>query len=208
MTTKKKSLCNTINSVAQNHANDNKVTVTHMILEKVNFSGIKDARMDEERAEIINRDLDLELIKNWIKTVGGDSDWHLREEQSDKNLIERIHKASSHLWELQYDSSPIGFAMCAEHIGNIRDHFNDDSLPEGGAIHFYKFGLDQQNRLKKIGLGGYFASLVTNELLKHHDTIVMNTRRSNAVDSVRFWKKLGFTIFMEEEIQSDIIINE
>ncbi|MGH1374897.1 MAG: hypothetical protein ACRBCK_01005 [Alphaproteobacteria bacterium] len=210
---------------------DELVEVTHMVLNGEDFKPRTRFKFDLDRASVRevnlkshssnhNASIDprVKLLSSWIKKVGEDSDWDKRAEQTPQNLLKRIEETSARLWELQLDGKAIGFAICAEIIPNARRHFDQhtqqkdtaidmyepDLLPDGPAIHYYKFGLDQKNRLKNTGIGAYFASLVTEKLLDNHETVVMNTRRKNAVDSTSFWSKLGFKTFMEERAKNDV----
>ena len=187
-----------------------KTKLTHMLLNKADFTGITtlDPSVEPGSVKIVRAKADLDIVSQWIKKVGGDSNWHKRKEQEQDNLKTRINETSTRLWLLQKDNENIGFGISCETI-NLNSHFNQQSgfteQPET-AVHFYKFGLLPENRHN--GLGAFYGSSVVNEILKEHEKVYLNTRDSNTVQSIHFWEKVGFKIIEENEIDNDVISNE
>jgi len=187
---------------------ENTIKLTHMMLAKENFCGLKRTRVDPDRIRIVEPELTVAIAQKWIKTIGEDSGWDKRKENQEAALRERIESASAKLWELHLDNNPIGCALCTETINNLSEYFGGRAdLPAKKAHHFYKFGLDPDNREGMSGIGPWFATRFTAMLLEKNDILYANTREENAVKSIKFWGKVGFEVIGEEYIPDDRIMS-
>ena len=167
----------------------------HLKLEKANFISFEFSPIQEESC-------DYERFHELMKRVGEPSNWNKRKIFYDPECIKRLkalfNKPASRLWLFKKDQEDIGFCQVAG-VEDLRGLFNRVS----GIAEIYKIGLFPEFTGKGLGRG--YVSCVARELFKTHETIYLNTRNSNAVNAVPFYKRLGFEVIKTEILPDDLV---
>lgn len=174
----------------------------HITGDKDEFKGITDAPLDGMYIQKLKPSLPL-LLK-LIKHVGEDSQWDKRQEFNDpdmlRNLKERISDAGASLYLFKRHGTTVGFCQILDNT-DLSKKFNQSSSDE-----IYKIGLFPNHRGK--GLGAFYTSSILAEIFKEKESVYLNTRDTNVVNSVPFYERLGLHLVKEEEIENDGLITD
>ena len=178
-------------------------TLFHLVLDKKDFRPHPHIANDNRRQVVPtwpNYDVMMELIRK----VGRPSNWHLRREYSDPDSLAdlrvRASDPRSRLYLFQEHGETIGFCQ----VLNSRT-LTEKFANQLGVAEIYKIGLFPDKTGK--GRGAFFLGKVLEDLFEHqgYDQIYLNTRDSNKVMSVPFYKRMGFQIIQEETRPDDLI---
>lgn len=170
-------------------------TKIHLKLEEKNFKPAPWGAISEEQA---NYDRFYELMKR----VGEGSNWHRRkmfnEAASINRLKELFIKPGAHLWVFRQGENDVGFCQAAN-VEDLSTLFNKQS----GVGEIFKIGMFPEYVGK--GLAAGYVSSVVWELFKEFQTIYLNTRDTNSVNSVPFYERLGFEVLNKQVCPDDYV---
>lgn len=167
----------------------------HLKLDKANFKPSGSGLIVEEPC---NYDRFMELLTR----AGKPSNWNKRNEYHDEAQVAKLkdifNQKSSMLWVYKLDRQDIGFCQVAS-VTNLSEIFTDTT----GVMEMYKMGLFPEYIGK--GVGKRYVSSVLREMFKENNTVYLNTRDTNKVNSLLFWQSLGFEVIKTEELQDDLL---
>lgn len=152
--------------------------------------------------EIVELPCDYEHFKKLMTRVGKPSNWNLREEyqiiEKESALKNIFNTKACRLWHYMHEEAVIGFCQVAqvEDISGLFDNTKD-------VVEMYKMGLFPEFIGKGLARG--CVSSVLTELFNSYETVYLNTRDTNAVNSISFWKSIGFNVFKTEILPDDLI---
>ncbi len=169
---------------------------THLKLDKEKF-------IPAGTGMIIEQPCDYTNFKKLMKRVGEPSNWYLREEyqlpEKENTLKKVFNKGNSRLWLYLSKDVVVGFCQVAQ-VQDLSSLFKNTK----DVVEMYKTGLFPEYTGK--GFGKKYVSSVLSELFKDHDTVYLNTRNTNIVNSVPFWQSFGFEIIHTETLPDDLVI--
>lgn len=168
----------------------------HLLLNKAEFKPAGTGRILEEHC-------DYNRFKDLMTRVGKPSNWNLREEYQvpikEQSLKEIFNSRSCRLWVFMHDGHEVGFCQVAP-VEDLQRLFKNTN----GIVEMYKMGVFPEYTGKGLARG--CVSSVLTELFKDYATVYLNTRDTNVVNSIPFWKKFGFEVFKTEVKPDDFIL--
>lgn len=171
-------------------------TKLHLKLNKADF-------IPANVGTIVEQPCDYEHFKELMTRVGLPSNWILREEyqlpEKEQKLKEAFNSNGCRLWIYKHEGKEIGFCQVAQ-IEDLSGLFTETK----NVVEMYKMGLFPEYVGK--GLGKRYVSSVLSELFNSYDTVYLNTRSTNVIDSVHFWETFGFKVFHTETLPDDLIL--
>jgi ribosomal protein S18 acetylase RimI-like enzyme len=178
-------------------------TLYHLRLDKADFKPVASVAVNDN-LRIQRAWPNYDLMMEFIKAVGGNSNWHLRKVYADRaavsDLKNRMNDVSARLYLFKEGSETVGFCQVLN-SKDLEDHFPDQK----NTAEIYKVGLYPRH----VGgrKGAVFVSMVLDDLFQAFDKVYLNTRSSNAVKSLPFYQRLGFKVLEQEEKPDDICVS-
>lgn len=173
----------------------------HLLGLKSNFVGIQTPQRKMLKIQKIPPSFS-DLL-HLIEIVGGDSNWHQRkeyfEEASVQRLKSRIFQRDSSLFLFKNGQQTIGFCQ----VCGIEALPYQIKVPSNSVFEIYKVGLFPE--WCGQGLGRFYVSSVLDHLFQERPAVYLNTRDTNKVNSVSFYKSFGLRVLGSEEMEDDVI---
>lgn len=167
----------------------------HLKLDKSNF-------IPAGTGLIVEQPCNYDHFKALMTRVGAPSNWNQREDyqipEKEQELKDKFNTGACQLWVYKHEDDDIGFCQVAQ-VEDLTRLFTDTS----GVVEMYKMGLFPEHVGKGLGRG-YVTSVLT-ELFNRYDTVYLNTRSTNTVNSVPFWESFGFEVIKTELLPDDLV---